>query len=139
MFSYFFYHLYQLSAIQQWLPPYFIAFSFVHYSSSPLVPPHLPKPYLLFQKPLVLPVAKDSSTLQYLTTFSQGTPLVPIKLIIDLSGQYIWVDCKKDYIFSTYKSACCNSAQCSLSNSKAYVICYSPKPTSYNNICHLSP
>lgn len=53
-------------------------------------------------KALVLPVAKDSSTLQYITTIKQRTPLVPIKLTIDLGGQSLWVNCDEgQYISST--------------------------------------
>ncbi|KAK9933442.1 hypothetical protein M0R45_020640 [Rubus argutus] len=54
-------------------------------------------------KALVLPVAKDASTLQYVTTIKQGTPLVPVKLTVDLGGQYLWVDCGQGFVSSTYK------------------------------------
>ncbi|KAK7280333.1 hypothetical protein RJT34_25396 [Clitoria ternatea] len=40
-----------------------------------------------------LPLTKDVSTLQYLTTFSYGTPLVPTNLILDLGGPFLWLDC----------------------------------------------
>ncbi|KAM1301362.1 hypothetical protein ACFX2H_012407 [Malus domestica] len=91
-------------------------------------------------KALVLPVTKDSSTLQYLTTLSQRTPLVPIKLTVHLGGQFLWVECE-DYISSTYKPARCNSAQCSLANSKSCTTeCYSPpSPGCNNNTCGLLP
>ncbi|ONI28626.1 hypothetical protein PRUPE_1G152100 [Prunus persica] len=103
--------------------------------------PSLAKAASFRPKALVLPVTKDPSTLQYLTTLSQRTPLVPIKLTVDLGGQYLWVDCEEGYVSSTYKPARCNSAQCSLSNSKACTTeCYSsPKPGCNNNTCSLSP
>ncbi|XP_061347909.1 probable aspartic proteinase GIP2 [Gastrolobium bilobum] len=41
----------------------------------------------------VLPVTKDDETLQYLTTLSYGTPFVPTKLVLDLGGPLLWVDC----------------------------------------------
>ncbi|KAM1281334.1 hypothetical protein ACFX2H_021824 [Malus domestica] len=51
-----------------------------------IVAPSLAKTASFRPKALVLPVVKDSSTLQYLTTFSQRTPFVPIKLTVDLGG-----------------------------------------------------
>lgn len=68
---------------------------------------------------LALPVTKDQSTSQYVTTFRERTPLVPLKLTVDLGGQFLWVDCDQGYVSSSYKPAHCNTAQCSLANSKA--------------------
>ncbi|MQK22180.1 hypothetical protein EI013_27835, partial [Escherichia coli] len=67
-------------------------------------------------KALVLPVTKDvsSSTPQYVTQIKQRTPLVPVKLTVDLGGGYLWVNCEEGYISSTSKPARCGSAQCSL-------------------------
>ncbi|KAH7522372.1 hypothetical protein FEM48_Zijuj07G0131400 [Ziziphus jujuba var. spinosa] len=47
-------------------------------------------------KALLLPVTKDSSTLQYLTQINRRTPLVPIKLTLDLGSAFLWVDCEQD-------------------------------------------
>ncbi|KAJ4834377.1 GLC7-interacting protein 2 [Turnera subulata] len=90
-------------------------------------------------KALVLPVTKDSSTLQYLTQINQRTPSVPVKLTLDLGGQFLWVDCVEDYISSSYKPVRCRSAQCSLARSKSCIIdCYSsPKPGCHNDTCAL--
>ncbi|CAN1768266.1 Probable aspartic proteinase GIP2 [Linum perenne] len=82
-------------------------------------------------KALVLPVSKDPSTLQYIAQINQRTPLVPVKLTVDLGGQYLWVDCEQGYVSSSYKPARCRSAQCSLANS--------PKPGCNNNTCGLLP
>ncbi|CAJ1941266.1 unnamed protein product [Sphenostylis stenocarpa] len=41
----------------------------------------------------LIPVTKDASTLQYLTTLSYGTPLVPTKLVLDLGGSFLWLHC----------------------------------------------
>ncbi|KAI4317941.1 hypothetical protein L6164_025764 [Bauhinia variegata] len=67
-------------------------------------------------KALVLPVTKDVSTSlpQYITQLKQRTPLVPIKLTVDLGGGYLWVNCEENYVSSTSKPARCGSAQCSL-------------------------
>ncbi|CAN0886887.1 Probable aspartic proteinase GIP2 [Linum grandiflorum] len=92
-------------------------------------------------KALVLPVSKDPSTLQYIAQINQRTPLVPVKLTVDLGGQYLWVDCEQGYVSSSYKPARCRSAQCSLANSKSCITeCYSsPKPGCNNNTCGLMP
>ncbi|GMH12045.1 hypothetical protein Nepgr_013886 [Nepenthes gracilis] len=91
-------------------------------------------------KALVLPVSKDASTLQYTTLISQRTPLVPVKLVLDLGGQFLWVDCDQNYVSSTYHPARCHSAQCSLARSTACGDCFStPRPGCYNNTCGLDP
>ncbi|KAK4855732.1 hypothetical protein QYF36_010320 [Acer negundo] len=88
-------------------------------------------------KALVLPVSKDSSTLQYTTQFKQRTPLVPVKLTLDLGGQFLWVDCDKGYISSTYRPVPCRSAVCNQARSKACITeCFSPpRPGCNNNTC----
>ncbi|KAL4385821.1 hypothetical protein GQ457_15G022720 [Hibiscus cannabinus] len=63
---------------------------------------------------LVLPVSKDAATLQYVTTFNQRTPLVPINVVVDLGGRYLWVDCDRGYVSSTLRRPRCGSAECSL-------------------------
>ncbi|KAF4350186.1 hypothetical protein F8388_013607 [Cannabis sativa] len=91
-------------------------------------------------KALLLPVTKDSSTKQYLTQINQRTPLVPVKLTIDLGGGFLWVDCEKGYVSSTYKPARCRSAQCHLAGSKSCGECFDgPKPGCNNNTCGLFP
>ncbi|KAF8394444.1 hypothetical protein HHK36_020652 [Tetracentron sinense] len=69
---------------------------------------------------LVLPVSKDASTLQYLTHFNQRTPLLSISLVVDLGGQFLWVDCEQGYVSSSYLPAQCHSAQCSLARDSGW-------------------
>ncbi|KAK8491716.1 hypothetical protein V6N13_023951 [Hibiscus sabdariffa] len=89
-------------------------------------------------KALVLPVSKDVSTNQYVTQIKQRTPLMPVKLTIDLGAQSPWVDCEQNYVSSTYKPARCNSAQCILARSKACGTCFDgPKLGCNNNTCSL--
>lgn len=91
-------------------------------------------------KAVVLPVTKDTSTLQYTTQLQQRTPLVPIKLTIDIGGKFLWVDCDQGYVSSSYKPSHCHSAQCNLARSKACGECSSsPKPGCNNNTCSLFP
>jgi hypothetical protein len=92
-------------------------------------------------KALVLPVSKDASTLQYLAQLNQRTPLVPVKLTVDLGGQFLWVDCEQGYVSSTYQPALCGSAQCLLA--KATILCqdcpFGPKPGCNNHTCNVYP
>ncbi|WOH12882.1 hypothetical protein DCAR_0832391 [Daucus carota subsp. sativus] len=92
-------------------------------------------------KGLILSVYKDPSTLQYITEIKQRTPLVPVKLVVDLGAEFLWVNCEKDFTTSSYKPALCNSAPCKLSKSIACTTeCYSPaKPGCTNNTCDLFP
>ncbi|KAF6145277.1 hypothetical protein GIB67_041472 [Kingdonia uniflora] len=89
---------------------------------------------------LVLPVSKDASTLQYLTHINQRTPLVDVKVVVDLGGQFLWVDCEQGYVSSSYIPARCNSAQCLLAKASGCGECNSPpKPGCNNNTCSLLP
>ncbi|GMI69370.1 secreted aspartic protease 2 [Hibiscus trionum] len=91
-------------------------------------------------KALVIPVAKDASTLQYLTTIDQRTPLVPADLVVDLGGRFLWVDCERDYVSSTYRPVRCRSAQCSLDGADGCGDCFSaPRPGCNNNTCGVTP
>ncbi|XP_055819415.1 probable aspartic proteinase GIP2 [Solanum dulcamara] len=75
-------------------------------------------------KTLFLLVKKDPSTLQYITQIHQRTPLVPLKLALNLGGESLWVDCENGYKSSTYKPANCGSAQCDLAWSTSCGNCY---------------
>ncbi|KAK8525024.1 hypothetical protein V6N13_016017 [Hibiscus sabdariffa] len=91
-------------------------------------------------KALVLSVSKDGSTNQYITQIKQRTPLVPVKLTLDLGAESLWVDCDQTYVSSTYKPARCNSGQCNLARSKSCGSCFDgPKPGCNNNTCSLFP
>ena len=91
-------------------------------------------------KDLLIPVTRDPSTLQYLTTIRQRTPLVPLSLVLDLGGQFLWVDCDRNYTSSTYRPARCRSSQCSLAGATGCGDCFSPpRPGCNNNTCGLTP
>ncbi|KAG7588719.1 Xylanase inhibitor N-terminal [Arabidopsis suecica] len=77
-------------------------------------------------KALLLPVAKDQSTLQYTTVINQYIPLVPASVVFDLGGRELWVDCDKDYVSSTNQSPRCNYAECSRAGSTSCGTCFSP-------------
>ncbi|KAJ1405144.1 Xylanase inhibitor, C-terminal [Sesbania bispinosa] len=91
-------------------------------------------------KALVVPVTKDAPTLQYITRINQRTPLVPLNLVLDLGGQFLWVDCDNNYTSSTYRPARCRSAQCSLAGADGCGECFSaPRPGCNNNTCGVLP
>uniref|UniRef100_A0A9I9CPM8 Basic 7S globulin-like n=1 Tax=Cucumis melo TaxID=3656 RepID=A0A9I9CPM8_CUCME len=88
-------------------------------------------------KSLVLPVIKHPS-LQYIIQIHQRTPLVPVNLTVDLGGRFMWVDCDRGYVSSSYKPARCRSAQCYLAKSISCGKCYlPPHPGCNNHTCHL--
>ncbi|CAI9095079.1 OLC1v1030938C1 [Oldenlandia corymbosa var. corymbosa] len=91
-------------------------------------------------KSLVLPLTKDPSTGQHITEIRQRTPLVPLKLTVDLGGRSLWVDCDRNYVSSTYRPARCRSALCNLANSRSCGDCFDgPKPGCNNDTCSLLP
>lgn len=68
---------------------------------------------------LVLPLTKNPSTFQYVTIINQRTPLVPLNVIVDLGGQFLWLCCGSRYVSSSYQPARCRSSQCSLAHGAA--------------------
>ncbi|GMI98771.1 secreted aspartic protease 2 [Hibiscus trionum] len=114
---------------------YFLFASLLLYISSPSLAQQSFRP-----KALVVPVAKDASTLQYRTSIRQRTPLVPVDLVVDLGGRFMWVDCDRDYFSSTYRPTRCRSAQCSLAGADGCGDCFSaPRPGCNNNTCGVTP
>ncbi|KAJ8565879.1 hypothetical protein K7X08_008455 [Anisodus acutangulus] len=89
----------------------------------------------------LLPVTKDAATKQHLTVINQRTPLVAVKLTIDLGQRFLWVDCEKGYVSSSYKPVPCGSITCKRSLSKGCVESFvgSPSPGCNNNTCEQSP
>ena len=62
---------------------------------------------------LVLPITKDVTTLQYVTRIHHGTPLVPINLVVDLGGPFIWTDCASTHVSSSSRLIPNRSIKCS--------------------------
>ncbi|KAJ4837638.1 hypothetical protein Tsubulata_043092, partial [Turnera subulata] len=95
--------------------------------------PTSPKP-----KALILPVSKDASTLQYTTHLGMGTPPVQKKVVVDLAGKHLWIDCDSGYESSTYKPGYCGSAACSVSKAYCVSCFFAPsKPGCHNNTCRV--
>ncbi|KAK8524967.1 hypothetical protein V6N12_029818 [Hibiscus sabdariffa] len=97
-------------------------------------------PGIDWPKALVIPLSKDASTLQYITQIKQRTPVVPVKLTLDVGGDSSWVDCENGYVSSSYKPVSCNSVACNLAYSPSCGSCFGgPKPGCNNNNCNLFP
>ena len=87
---------------------------------------------------VVLPVSKDAAaTQQYVAAFRQRTPLVPVRVVLDLAGATLWVDCDAGYASSTYRRVPCGSKPCRLSRSAACATTCSgpPSPSCLNDTC----
>ncbi|KAJ6823410.1 basic 7S globulin-like [Iris pallida] len=84
----------------------------------------------------VLPVKKDGATLQYVTRVQQRTPPTLLNLVVDLGARYLWVDCDKGYVSSTYGSVYCGTAECNLTASQGCTDCSLPRrPGCDKNTC----
>ncbi|XP_026444162.1 basic 7S globulin-like isoform X2 [Papaver somniferum] len=65
---------------------------------------------------IVFKLKRDTSTLQYMIKFSQGTPKADVKLALDLGGKLPWFDCHEGYNSSSARRVKCKSSLCSLAN-----------------------
>ncbi|XP_028761109.1 gamma conglutin 1-like [Neltuma alba] len=92
-------------------PGYLLLFFFVLNLSYACASSYLPFSF-------VLPVTKDPSTLQYLTSLSYGTPLVPAQLVLDLGGSSLWIDCSsRNLPSSSLRTIPSRSIQCLMAKS----------------------
>ncbi|EXC31441.1 Basic 7S globulin [Morus notabilis] len=60
----------------------------------------------------ILPITKDASTLQYLTSVDHGNSLLPTKLVLDLGGPFLWMDCGSRDLFSPGRLISRGSIRC---------------------------
>ncbi|KAL2469951.1 Eukaryotic aspartyl protease family protein [Abeliophyllum distichum] len=65
------------------------------------------------QNGLVLPIRKDTNTLQYYTSIEMGSNRATVNAVINLGAQYLWFDCD-DYTSSTYAPIPCDSKKCEI-------------------------
>ncbi|KAF7852299.1 hypothetical protein BT93_L4593 [Corymbia citriodora subsp. variegata] len=70
---------------------------------------------------LVLPLARDPSTLRYVTTVYRGPSLDPVPLAVDLGGPSLWLDCSASGPSSSpaVRRVPCRSIQCLAATSDA--------------------
>lgn len=94
----------------------------------------------ILTKAIVLPITKENGLAKYTTHIKQRTPLVDVKLALDLGGQYTWVDCETGYVSSSYKPADCRETACKLAKSGCTWTCFgTPKPGCNNHTCTVFP
>ncbi|XP_039128954.1 probable aspartic proteinase GIP2 [Dioscorea cayenensis subsp. rotundata] len=87
---------------------------------------------------LVFPVRKDPTTLNTSPAFTKRTPLVPVRLLVDIGNGFIWVICEDNYVSSSYRPARCNSTQCVLAGPTTCNTCDgTPRPNCNKNTCGL--
>ncbi|XP_062145386.1 gamma conglutin 1-like [Alnus glutinosa] len=88
---------------------------------------------------LVLPVQKDSATALHVANIH--SPLSQAPFLVDLNGQFMWANCKQQYLSSTFHAPYCHSTQCSRANSHNCRTCSSaasrPPAVCHNNTCGL--
>jgi hypothetical protein len=86
-------------------------------------------------------VTQDSATLQYIAQIQQKTPLQTESLVLDLTGDFLWVQCDNGtYKSSTYRPVHCRTAVCSAAESIACGDCFGPpSPGCNNNSCGVFP
>ncbi|KAF8016935.1 hypothetical protein BT93_H2203 [Corymbia citriodora subsp. variegata] len=86
--------------------------------------------------PLIFPVKKDASTNQYYTSLQLGTPPTAMSAVLDLAGQYTWLDCDANggYRSSSYRPVPCSSTKCG--HGSACTGCSGPaRPGCTNDTC----
>jgi len=87
---------------------------------------------------LFLATQRDNTTNLHVITLAKRTPRVPIPLVVDLNGKFLWVVCDQNYLSSTYNAPICHSTQCSSAGSHYCHKCSSsdkPRPGCHNNTC----
>ncbi|KAF4381452.1 hypothetical protein G4B88_029807 [Cannabis sativa] len=119
---------------------YFLLFTYLFFSN--IITPSIAKPPVFKPQAVLIPVIKDASTKQYIAKINQRTPLVPLKLTIDLGGDILMISCQKGYVSSTYKPSRCGSAPCNRAGQISTIFndCVEGlKPGCNNNTCSVSP
>ncbi|KAF8016939.1 hypothetical protein BT93_H2207 [Corymbia citriodora subsp. variegata] len=85
--------------------------------------------------PLVFPIRKDAAVSQYYTTLQLGTPPAAMNVVLDLAGEYTWLDCSA-YESSSYRPVHCNSSRCEAAGGLSCNGCYGlARPGCTNDTC----
>lgn len=94
----------------------------------------------LLQAAIIIPIIKDSETSLYTLKIKHRTPLVPVRLALDLGGPDLWLTCDNNYTSSSYTPGSCGSGACWLA--RALFTCSNcavnsdlPRPGCNNNTC----
>ncbi|CAA2994696.1 basic 7S globulin-like [Olea europaea subsp. europaea] len=92
------------------------------------------------QNGLILPIRKDTNTLQHYTSILMGSNRATVNAVIDLSERFLWFECD-NYTSSTYAPIPCNSQKCEIAKGSGCLVeCQGPqRPGCTNNTCGASP
>ncbi|XP_026384196.1 basic 7S globulin 2-like [Papaver somniferum] len=115
----------------------FFILSFSNAQSPSPIPSPTPRP-----TSIVFDTEYDPLTLQFMININQGTPLAPVKLVLDLGGKLPWLRCDKGYTSSSYKPVNCTSSKCAqASKHVTCVLCKNStepnKTWCHNNACSI--
>ncbi|CAI9786944.1 unnamed protein product [Fraxinus pennsylvanica] len=91
------------------------------------------------QNGLILPIRKDTNTLQHYTSIQMGSNRAMINTVIHLAEQFLWFECD-NYTSSTYAPIPCDTQKCKIAKgSGCQVECHGPqRPGCTNNTCGAS-
>ncbi|XP_062083323.1 gamma conglutin 1-like [Humulus lupulus] len=108
----------------------FFSLSFLVFVSEPKLSPLKPTRF-------VLPVRKDGATGLHVANIQKRTPPVPVPVVVDLNGRFLWVNCESQYLSSTYHAPACHSTQCARANAHYCHTCSAQqtRPGCHNNTC----
>ncbi|XP_057512017.1 gamma conglutin 1-like [Actinidia eriantha] len=85
---------------------------------------------------LVLPLQKDRATSLHVATIQKRTPLTSLPFLVDVTARFLWADCEKHYLSSTYHAPFCHSTLCARAPAHYCRRCPSPaRPGCHNNSC----
>ncbi|XP_012092273.1 probable aspartic proteinase GIP1 [Jatropha curcas] len=88
----------------------------------------------------LLPIRKDHTTHQYITTLYLKTPLQATDFVLDLGASFFWVDCHNNYTSTTYQHIPCGTPLCDSFESRACGNCFEPPgPACANDTCEFFP
>ncbi|KAL2458617.1 Eukaryotic aspartyl protease family protein [Forsythia ovata] len=100
---------------------FFLVFSLIFlFSFSLSQEPVLPKA-------AIIPVKKDPSTLQYVTQVFLGEKFSPFKLVVDVNGPFLWVDCASNPLSKSQNPIKSCSLECSMAKSSGCTMSFGTK------------
>ncbi|CAI9776303.1 unnamed protein product [Fraxinus pennsylvanica] len=81
----------------------------------------------LLPRAAIIPVSKDPLTLQYVTHVFLGERFAPVKLVVDVNGPYLWVDCASIPLSKSQNPIKSCSLECSMAKSSACTVSFGSK------------
>ncbi|CAI9770151.1 unnamed protein product [Fraxinus pennsylvanica] len=81
----------------------------------------------LLPRAAIIPVSKDPLTLQYVTHVFLGERFAPVKLVVDVNGPFLWVDCASIPLSKSQNPIKSCSLECSMAKSSACTMSFGTK------------